>query len=291
MAVVMIVFLLLAASCQAFILLQPPLLHSRVRTIVHSTTKDVDPLDYDVPDTLFELDPSINPVSGHNDSEDKIIREELKRELLLLASVSDRGLFLSDEEKDIVVDIITQLEALNPTDGTAIECYGEWDLVLTSTQAWRSSPFFQSIRSALNDKATADNAFSLHEGATSIGKVGRVKQIISEDGSFISEVELEVGVMPGMPFTIKGTVVSKASFNVVGADEWELSIQTTQVKKSNVPFLDQLIDDYPVELPVGNVYDRVRGSVPVFSFKTYFVDDSLRITRDVDDHFYVFSRV
>jgi len=283
-----IVILLLAASCHSFILLQPPLLHSRSRTIVYSTTEDVGPSDYD-PDTLF--DSSIMPISVDTNSEDDIIRDELKRELLLFASVSDRGLLLSNEEKDIVVDIITQLEALNPTADTAMECYGEWDLVLTSTQAFRSSPFFQSIRSVLNDKTAADNAFSLHEGATSIGKVGRVKQIISEDGSFISEVELEVGVMPGMPFTIKGTVVSKASFDVVGADQWDLFIQTTQIKKSNVPFLDQLLDDYPVELPVGDVYDKVTGSIPMFSLNTYFCDDSLRITRDVDDNFYVFSRV
>ncbi len=46
-----------------------------------------------------------------------------------------------------------------------------------------------------------------------------------------------------------------------------------------------------MELPVGDVYGRVRGSVPIASLKTYYVDDSLRITRDVDDNFYVFSRV
>jgi len=279
-------FLVLVASCQAFFI--PPSLYTRIRTSVKSTIEDVGPSDYD-PDT--SLDPFIKSLSIDINSEDEEIRDELKRELLLLASVSDRGLFLSSEEKDIVIDIITQLEALNPTRATAMECYGEWDLVLTSTQAFRSSPFFQSIRSVLNDKSTADNAFSLHEAATSIGKVGRVKQLISEDGFFTSEVELEAGLMPGMPFSAKGTVITKAKFEIVGEDQWDLFIQTTQVKNSNVPFLDQLLDDFPVELPVGDLYNMARGSVPGFSFKTSYVDDTLRITRDVDDNFYVFSRV
>jgi hypothetical protein len=261
-------------------------LNSRRSSAVYSTTDDVGPSDYDS-NTL--LDPSVKPLSIDLNPEDKLIRDDLKHELLLLSSVSDRGLFLSNEEKDIVVDIITQLEALNPTKDTARECYGEWDLVLASTQAFKSSPFFQAIRVVLDDKSAADNVFGLHEAATSIGKVGRVKQIIGEDGSFTSEVNLEVGIMPGMPLTVKGTVVTKATFEIIGSEQWDVFIRTTQVKKSNVPILDQLLDQYPFELPVGDIYNRVRGSIPVISLKTFYVDESMRITRDVDDNFYVFS--
>jgi hypothetical protein len=277
---------ILVVSCQAF---SPNVINHDQFFALHSysSAEDVGPSDYD-PDTL--LDPTVKSLSVDTNKEDAIIREELKRELLLLSSVSDRGLFLSNEEEDIVIDIVTQLEALNPTGDPARECYGEWDLVLTSTQSFRSSPFFQAIRTVLGDKASADNAFMLHEAATSIGKVGRVRQFINEDGSFVSEVDLKVG-MPGLPVAASGTVVTKATFEVVGAQQWDLYIQTTQVKKSNIPFLDQLLEDYPVELPVGDVYDRVRGSIPVATLKTFYVDDSLRITRDVDDNFYVFSRV
>jgi PAP_fibrillin. len=280
----------------SFILLLAPLsdgfsphisLSFRENTASYSTTDDVGPSDYDS-NTL--IDPSVKPLAIDLNPEDELIRDDLKRELLLLSSVSDRGLFLSNEEKDIVVDIITQLEALNPTEQTARECYGEWDLVMASTQAFKSSPFFQAIRVVLNDKNAADNVFGLHEAATSIGKVGRVKQMIGEDGSFTSEVNLELGIMPGMPITVKGTVITKASFEIVGSEQLDLFIRTTQVKKSNVPVLDQLLDQYPFELPVGDIYNRVGGNVPVVSLKTFYVDESMRITRDVDDNFYVFSR-
>jgi hypothetical protein len=51
-----------------------------------------------------------------------------------------------------------------------------------------------------------------------------------------------------------------------------------------------LEDTLKVELPVGEIYNNIMGSVPVVPFKTYYVDEGIRITRDVDDNFFVFSR-
>jgi hypothetical protein len=58
----------------------------------------------------------------------------LKRELLLLASVTNRGEYASADERDIAIDLVAQLEALNPTAEPAAHCEGEWDLCLSSTQ-------------------------------------------------------------------------------------------------------------------------------------------------------------
>ncbi|GFH45703.1 hypothetical protein CTEN210_02177 [Chaetoceros tenuissimus] len=245
--------------------------------ILFSTIDDDSPSDYD-PDSL--LDPNLKDFTVDTNEEDESIRTELKRELLLLSSVSDRGLFLSTEEKSIVEDIVTQLEALNPTSETASQSYGVWDLVCTNTQAFRSSPFFQTIRSVLNDKTSADNAFNLHAAVTSVGKVGRVRQVIQENGKFTSEVDLEVGFLP-----VRVRVITNAFFEIIGAEQWELSIDSTIVKKSNIPLLDEMPN-----VPVGDFYNRVRGSIPTVYLKTYYVDDSVRITRDVDDNFYVFVR-
>jgi hypothetical protein len=43
------------------------------------------------------------------DEEDAMIREDLKRELLLLSSVTNRGEYTSSEERDIIIDVVTQL--------------------------------------------------------------------------------------------------------------------------------------------------------------------------------------
>jgi hypothetical protein len=178
---------------------------------------------------------------------------------------------------------------LNPTADPASNCVGEWDLCLSSTQFFRSSPFFQTLRTAADNREIAENGFELHERATSASRVGRVRQIIKPD-QLVSEVELEVGLLPGFPVKVKGTVVTCASLKVTGPELWELQIQTTQIKGSNVPLLNQLLDDMPVELPMGDVYSNLMGSIPVVPLKTFYVDEGIRITRDVDDNFFVFSR-
>mmetsp|Transcript_15102 Transcript_15102/g.18411 ORF Transcript_15102/g.18411 Transcript_15102/m.18411 type:complete len:350 (+) Transcript_15102:233-1282(+) len=266
--------------------------------ILYSTPDDDGPSDYDPQAVL----PTEKQLIVDIEEGDAIIRDELKRELLLMGSITNRGQYASKDEKNIIVDLVTQLEALNPTPDPASECSGEWDLCLSSTQAFRSSPFFQSIRAIFgsnddnNDAnsntppSISENFFNLHSQATSVGKVARVRQFILDDGSFISEVDLEVGLMGGIPLSMKGTVVTTASYDITGPESWDLKVKTTQVKKSNIPFLDQLLDDYPAEVPVGSVYETIRGSVPVAILKTFYVDEAMRITRDQDDNFYVFCR-
>ncbi|MGK3743942.1 MAG: hypothetical protein ACI90V_010801 [Bacillariaceae sp.] len=222
---------------------------------------DGSPSDYDTADL-----PSENKEVAVDEKEEDIeIRDALKRELLLLASVTDRGVFASKEEQNIVIDLVAQLEALNPTKDPASHCEGEWDLCYSSTQFFRSSPFFQSIRVAVGDdnKDMTENGFALHEQATMGSRVGRVRQIVTSD-KLISEVSLEVGTLPGIPISLQGTVVTIASLDVVSDKCWELRIENTKVKGSNIPFINMFMDDLQVELPVGDFYSTVMsGKVPV----------------------------
>ena len=97
-------------------------------------------------------------------------------------------------------------------------------------------------------------------------------------------------MLPGLPFSIQGTVVSTASLDVVSDKRWELRIQNTRVKGSNIPLFDQFVDNLQMELPVGDFYNTVQGTTPVIPMTTFYVDDTLRITRDVDENFFVFIR-
>jgi len=138
----------------------------------------------------------------------------------------------------------------------------------------------------------AENAFDIHDKATAASRVGKVRQIIDEDNrELVSEYELSVGLMPGLPFVVKGTVVTNAELKVIAPETWELRVKGTKVKGSNVPFFDQYLDDNSVELPVGDLYQSLNGEVPVAVLKTFYVDEAVRISRDCDDNFYVFTRV
>lgn len=234
--------------------------HEDSLIIVFDYAEDGSPSDYDTDD----LQPNIKEVTVDEKEEDVSIRDALKRELLLLASVTDRGSFASKDEKDIVIDLVAQLEALNPTAEPAAHCDGEWDLCYSSTQFFRSSPFFQSIRVAMGEdgKEMAENGFDLHDQATVGSRVGRVRQTVTSN-KLVSEVDLEVGILPGIPFTkTKGTVVTTAALSVVSDKCWELRIENTKVKGSNLPFVNQFMDDLHIELPVGNFYSTIQGKVP-----------------------------
>ena len=243
-----------------------------------------DPSDYDPTEIEGEKHATVD-----ENEEDAIIRDALKRELLLLSSITNRGEFASKDEQNIVIDLVSQLEALNPTPNPAENSQGEWDLALSSTQFFRSSPFFQSIRMALNDPKMAENVFDIHDRATTASRIGRVRQTITND-SLESDVDLEVGVVPGLPFRVKGTVVTTAALKVTSPDMWELQVESTQVKGSNVPILNQFMDDLKLELPVSTAYQTLTGDVPKIPVKTYYIDEGLRISRDVDDNFFVWTR-
>mmetsp|Transcript_2729 Transcript_2729/g.5873 ORF Transcript_2729/g.5873 Transcript_2729/m.5873 type:complete len:304 (+) Transcript_2729:223-1134(+) len=248
------------------------------------------PSDYDADDLESS---KAKTVSVDMDEEDALIRDELKRELILLASVTNRGMCASTEEKNLLVDLVTQLEALNPTADPALNSQGDWELCYCSTQSFRSSPFFLAIRSFLGDEnqSIAENAFDIHDRATTASRIGKVRQIIdAKNRALVSEYELSVGMMPGMPVRIKGIVVTTADLTPVAPETWELEVRGTKVMGSNVPFLDSFLDDNAVELPVGEIYKTLSGSVPVSVLKTYYVDEGMRITRDVDDNIYVFTR-
>ena len=295
-----------------------PTTRSTSPLILYDYAEDGSPSDYDTAD----LPPDIKEVAVDEKVEDVLIRDALKRELLLLASVTDRGTYATKDEQDIVIDLVAQLEALNPTEEPASHCEGDWDLCYSSTQFFRSSPFFQSIRVAVGEdnKEIAENGFDLHDQATVGSRVGRVRQIITSS-QLVSEVDLEVGMLPGIPLSkAKGTVsdmlkcntkifpcfnfltsclylflsslqvVTSASLDVVDSSKWELRVQNTKVRGSNVPFLNMFLDNLEFDLPIGDFYNSLQGKVPVIPMKTFYVDEAIRITRDIDDNFFVFVR-
>jgi len=257
-------------------------------TRLRQSFSDDAPSDYDSDDIQ---DPGQKTATVDVREEDAQIRDALKRELLLLSSVTNRGEYANLDEQNICVDLVSQLEALNPTPDPASNSAGEWDLCLSSTQFFRSSPFFSSIRVAMGDsnKDMVDNGFDLHDRATTTGRIGRVRQTISSD-KLVSEVDLEVGLLPGLPIRTKGTVVTTASLSVVSPDTFTTQIISTHIVGSNIPFLNELLDDPKLELPVGDAYQLLLGEVPVVSTKTFYVDEAMRIVRDVDDNFFVFTR-
>lgn len=82
---------------------------------IFSMPDDDYPSDYDADD----LQSPTKTVAVDIDEDDAAIRDELKRELILLASVTNRGMCASTEESNLVVDLVTQLEVRSYCQGFA----------------------------------------------------------------------------------------------------------------------------------------------------------------------------
>ena len=99
-------------ACEAFSFPSKSLIHYNNnvdpysgKTLLHMED-DSAPSDYDA-DDLVETE---RHATLDEDEDDAIIRDELKRELLLLASVTNRGEYATSDETNIIIDMVTQLE-------------------------------------------------------------------------------------------------------------------------------------------------------------------------------------
>ncbi|CAN0153756.1 unnamed protein product [Ascophyllum nodosum] len=215
------------------------------------------------------------------------LRETMKREILSIAASSNRGQVATQEEKDSAMDLVYHLEALNPTpDATNVNRIGGvWELVYSDVQPFRVSPFFMAFGELFGEeKGRADTAFALHRAATANSEIGRVRQIISE-ATLISEVDLKVGFVPGLPLELKGTVVTKARLSRISADSFNVAVESTSVKNNNLlTFLDN------ASVPVERIYSSLRGGVPESKLSTFYLDEDMRISRTSDEHVFVFVR-
>lgn len=93
----------------------------------------------------------------------------------------------------------------------------EWELIFSDLAPFRASPFFMALGKALDGfrPGAAERSLLAHRMATSVGEIGRVKWLITPD-SLTSDVELRVGLLPGVPAQLSGSVRTEASLARVG---------------------------------------------------------------------------
>lgn len=211
---------------------------------------------------------------------------DMKFDLIKIASITSRGTTSSTRQQDYIMDIISGLESMNPAldNDLSFSIQGSWTLAYTDTQLFMNSPFFMAIREIMgSDSERAQQIIRLHREATRTGEIGRVRQIISND-RLESQVELNVGILPGPPFSIKGEVVSTGRVSFPDKFTMEVTPIETTVRQSNVfSFLDG------ISLPLNSLYNSLKMEVKSTLITTY-VDEDMRITRNRDDNLFVYLR-
>jgi len=258
-----------------------------------------------------EILTEIETVNGISSDELINSKEKIISTLLVKAASSDRGQYATKREKSDIEDIINQIEESiteEPVLSSSIQ--GTWELLYSDTQLFRSSPFFMAGRGVCQTEEEAkqyDWFCDMHRAALAISNIGKVRQVIS-DSRMVSEFEVKVGSVPflpdltpfaysgGLPVTVDGAIVSSADITpTVDGDSWEIYMDTVEIKGSNIPLLRSVLDNglklQSREL-ASFLEDNVSGySTPRPIFKTTYLDDKLRISRDQDGKVFVYGKV
>ena len=242
----------------------------------------------------------------------------IQNSILRIAASTDRGQYAKTSQKDQVTALVTSLESnYTPksdatTAATIIPSYlsGTWELLYSNTQLFRSSPFFLAGRSTCKtpEQAAQFNWFcEMHRAALAISTIGVVRQVIASDGKLTNEFEVKVGAIPflsdftpftysgGLPLTIDGSIVSTADATPTSATEWELFMDSVEIKGSNIPLLRNVLDS-ALSLKSRDLSKVLEDNVDAYEvpkpvLRTTYVDESMRIVRDEDDNVFIYGKV
>lgn len=134
-----------------------------------------------------------------------------KRTLTRLSALTSRGQTATPSELALARSTMQELQAAGADQGVW-QPSGTWELVFSDVALFRASPFFMALGKALDDfrPGAAERNLLAHRLATSVGEIGRVSWTLGPD-ELVSEVELRVGLLPGVPAQLNGNVRTEAS--------------------------------------------------------------------------------
>lgn len=225
-----------------------------------------------------------------------------------LGAITGRGEFAKPPQHRVARNTIEQLEASFTSSSSDDDITGTWELLYTDTQLFRSSPFFMAGRAVCDSEVDIQryNWFcDMHRAALAISTIRNVRQIVSKD-TLRSEFEVSAGAIPflndftpfsysgGLPISITGALVSNADVTLTDTMDMELYMDTVSIQGSNIPLVRQILDR-GVKLESRKLAQFLEDNVSSYStpkpvFRTTYLDDTFRISRDQDDHVFVYLK-
>lgn len=161
---------------------------------------------------------------------------------------------------------------------------GEWELLYSTEDETRSSPFFWAFRKAIDN---ADQIYSVTDNIPApLKEIGPARQNIewvdtAQTGRFVSRVK--VATLGGLATSIMTTRATITGTD--GTDGIVLQIDTTKPERSTAlstllgPFGDVLNENAPA-FPSGQALEQIRPGSSKVIMRTGFCDEGLRISWD-----------
>lgn len=263
-----------------------------------------------------------------------IMLSNAKTQILQIGALTDRGQRLNKmiapayqekrEEMNVLVKQLVTSAQENGQKPTRQLLAGDWELVYSDVELFRSSPFFLAIEKALNEspgipqlgrwlgatdpERKAEVFFRLHQLQVlswGLSTVGRISQRLDfEKGMLESSFDTTIFGLTVIPIlgwfkllpTFGGRVVTESDRLTLADDgQLEMELQRTQVITApgvpRLPLLDGIFMDrwYPVNA-VWKLLPWNGGRAPACAMKVEYVDEQMRISRDSGGGLFVYTR-
>ncbi|CBJ48469.1 conserved unknown protein [Ectocarpus siliculosus] len=213
----------------------------------------------------------------------------IKNSLLQVAAMTERGQLATEAQQNDMDLLLERLEELKAEE--LLEPYkdenmvGTWTLVYSSSQAFRSSPFFATFQALIGKDGVAERIFSFTDAFPN-AKIGQARQIVNEDCTeLLSRVEMSV-----WPHRwISGVVETRSKIvNDDIGDQLEVIVDDTRVSDSILGKISPRLEE--VRVPVDQLSERLFDRIPRITLDTVFLDQDLRVSRLPDRNFLVYVK-
>ena len=238
--------------------------------------------------------------------------EEIKKNIYQIAAITDRGQRLNkliapmyQEKLKEMEQLVNDLEKQN-SEITQGKLSGEWELIYSTVELFRSSPFFLAIEKALNDEFKSNLFFKLHQlqvGSFGLSTIGRIAQNIDfEKKEFISTFDTIIFGLTTIPIlgwfklfpTFGGRVITLADELNLDNNILQMNLRKTKVSKveglNKIPLLSKLLMDrwYPVK----EVWEKLpwNKEIPSCEVSIIYLDEEIRIMKDLYGSLFVYVR-
>ena len=238
--------------------------------------------------------------------------EEIKKKIYQIAAITDRGQRLNkliapmyQEKSKEMENLIKSLENFN-MEASEEKLSGEWELIYSTVELFRSSPFFLAIEKALNDKYKSNLFFKLHQlqvGSFGLSTIGRIAQNIDfEKKEFISTFDTIIFGLTTIPIlgwfkllpTFGGRVITLADELNLNDNILQMNLRKTKVSKveglNKIPIFSKLLMDrwYPVK----DVWEKLpwNKESPSCEVSIIYLDDELRVMKDIYGSIFIYVR-
>ena len=183
---------------------------------------------------------------------------------------------------------------------------GEWELIFSTVELFRSSPFFLAIEKALNNEFKSNLFFKLHQlqvcsfGLSTIGTIAQ--NIDFNKKEFISTFDTIIFGLTTIPIlgwfklfpTFGGRVTTLSNELTLEGNVIKMNLNKTKVSKveglNKIPLFSNLLMDrwYPVK----EVWENLpwNKEAPSCDISVIYLDNEIRIMKDIYGSIFIYIR-